>query len=161
MSTVMTLEERIFRTHVDRGSFQSGVDRGRWRLVAIDWPHVIIAVSAAARAGGPAEYAFRFECSGYPQSAPTAQPWDIERGAPLAHQRWPTGRSRVPLAFNPGWKNGQCLYLPCDRLSMEGHEPWRTQHPSMIWSPNGDITHYLRIVYDLLNSSDYTGPRSA
>jgi hypothetical protein len=33
------------------------------------------------------------------------------------------------------------------------------QHPSMVWNPDGDITQYLRIVHDLLNSNDYTGPR--
>jgi hypothetical protein len=152
-------DERVFRAHVEAGPFQSGVDRGRWRLRSIAWPHAIIAVSAAERLGGPAWYVLRFECSNYPQSPPTAQPWDAERDTPLEHARWPGGRSRVPLAFNPNWRGGQCLYLPCDRLSIDGHDGWRSQHPSMIWSPAGDITQYLRIVYDLLNSSDYTGAR--
>jgi hypothetical protein len=154
-------DERVFRAHLDAGPFQSGVDRGRWRLFSIAWPHAVIVIRAAERPGGPAEYALRFECTNYPQSPPTAQPWDAERGAPLEPARWPGGRTRVPLAFNPGWKGGQCLYLPCDRLSIEGHDGWRSQHPAMIWSPAGDLTQYLRIVYDLLNSSDYSGPRGA
>ncbi len=156
----MSPDEQVFRMHIERGPFQSGVARQRWRLLSIDWPYVLIGISAAAREGAPSEYIFRFECSNYPQAAPTAQLWDTDRTAPLEHRRWPAGRSRVPLAFNPKWKNGQCLYLPCDRLSMEGHEPWRSQHPSMIWSPANDITLYLRIVYDLLNSNDYTGTLS-
>jgi hypothetical protein len=154
-------DELVFRAHLEAGPFQSGVDRGRWRLLSIAWPYAVIAVSAAERPGGPAEYALRFECSNYPQAPPSAQPWDAERGAPLEHARWPGGRSRLPLAFNPNWKGGQCLYLPCDRLSIDGHDGWRSQHPSLIWSPAGDITQYLRIVYDLLNSSDYTGRRGA
>lgn len=152
-------DESVFRSHVEQGSFQSGVDRRRWRLIKIEWPYVFIAVSAAEREGEPAEYILRFECQNYPQTAPTAQLWDLERGEPLTPERWPAGRNRVPLAFNPGWKNGQCLYVPCDRLSIEGHEAWRNQHPNMIWSPTRNITQYLWIVYDLLNSSDYTGPR--
>jgi hypothetical protein len=44
---------------------------------------------------------------------------------------------------------------------MEGHEAWRTQHPSQLWKPNEDITKYLRIVHELLNSGDYTGPRGS
>lgn len=159
--TPMGPDERVFRAHLEAGPFQSGVDRGRWRLLSIAWPHAVIAVSAAERPGGPAEYALRFECSNYPQAPPSAQPWDAERGAPLEHARWPGGRSRLPLAFNPNWKGGQCLYLPCDRLSIDGHDGWRSQHPSLIWSPAGDMTQYLRIVYDLLNSSDYTGRRGA
>lgn len=153
-------DEQVFRSHMERGPFQSGVARGRWRLVSIDWPHALIGVNAAARDGGPGEYVFRFDCSDYPASAPTAQPWDLESGTPLEHKRWPTGRSRVPLAFNPNW-NPQALYLPCDRLAMPGHDPWREQHPQMVWSPAGDITQYIRIVHELLNSTDYTGPRGA
>lgn len=142
------------------GPFLSGVDRGRWRLVTIDWPHAIIAVTAAERPGAPSQYAFRFECTGYPQTAPTAQPWSEENNAPLAPDRWPGGQSRVPLAFNPGWKSGQCLYLPCDRLAIEGHDPWRMQHPSLIWSPQRHMTQYLQVIHELLNSSDYSGLRS-
>jgi hypothetical protein len=154
-------DERVFRAHLDAGPFQSGVDRGRWRLLSVAWPHAVIAISAAERPGGPVEYALRFECTNYPQSPPTAQLWDVACDAPLKPALWPGGRTRVPLAFNPGWKGGQCLYLPCDRLSIEGHDGWRSQHPAMIWSPAGDITQYLRIVYELLTSSDYTGPRGA
>jgi hypothetical protein len=154
-------DEQVFRIHLESGPFQSGMDRQRWRLLSIDWPYVLIGISATTSTGEPSEYILRFECSNYPNTAPTAQLWDPDRGAPLDYSRWPTGRSRVPLAFNPNWKNGQCLYLPCDRLSFEGHDGWRIQHPSMIWSPARDITLYLRIVYDLLNSNDYTGPRGA
>jgi hypothetical protein len=154
-------DEKVFRMHIERGPFQNGVDRQKWRLLSIDCPHVLIAISAVAREGAPREYTFRFECSNYPQSAPTAQPWDNDQNTPLEHKQWPTGRSRVPLAFNPRWNNGQCLYLPCDRLAIAGHNQWPSQYPSMIWSSTSDITFYLRIVYDLLNSSDYTGTRSA
>ena len=157
----MGVDERVFRSHLEAGPYQSGLDRGRWHLLSLKWPHALIAVRAAEMADGPHEYVLRFECINYPQSPPTAQPWDADADAPLPSERWPDGKRRVPFAFNPGWKGGECLYLPCDRLSIEGHDPWRTQHPSMIWSPESDITLYLRIVYDLLNSSDYTGPRGA
>jgi len=155
----MDIAETVLRAHLDGGPFQSGVDRGRWRLVGLAWPNVVVAVSAAERAGAPSEYAFRFECTGYPQVAPTAQPWSEATNAALPFECWPGGRLRVPAAFNPGWKSGQALYLPCDRLAIEGHDPWRTQHPSMIWSPQRDITQYLQVIHELLNSSDYSGLR--
>lgn len=158
---LLTPDEVLFRTHIAQGPFQSGEDRQRWRLLKIEWPHVVIAVRAGQREGAPAEYAFRFNCLNYPQSPPTAQPWDAALNQPLSVHQWPTGRSRLPLAFNPGWKEGQCLYLPCDRMSIEGHDGWRTQHPSMIWSSTGDITQYLKVIYELLNSHDYTGTRRA
>lgn len=162
MSESVKPDESVLRGHIAAGPFQSGVDRGWWRLVAIDWPYVIIAVSATPREKCPSEYSFRFECSNYPQDAVTAQPWDMDRNTPLDGSKWPTGRSRIPPAFNPGWKGGQCLYLPCDRLAIEGHAGWVNQHPNMIWKANSsDITLYLGILHDLLNSSDYTGPRSS
>ena len=34
----------------------------------------------------------------------------------------------VPSVFRPEWKQGLCLYLPCDRMSIEGHEAWRNDH---------------------------------
>lgn len=159
--TEMGLDERVFRAHLQAGPFQSGVDRGRWRLLSIDWPYAVIAVAAAPRQDAPEEYALRFHLAGYPQAAPTAGPWDSEANGPLPAARWPQGRSRVPFAFRPGWQGGTALYLPCDRVSIQGHDAWRTQHPHMVWRPTGDITQYLEIVHELLTSNDYTGTRGA
>lgn len=156
-----TPDERVFREHLEAGPFQSSVDRGRWRLDSIDWSHAVIGVSAAQRPNAPEEYFFRFELSNYPASPPTAQPWNVQTNAALEAGKWAAGTGRLPLAFNPDWKGGSCLYLPCDRQSIEGHEAWFQQHPEMIWSPDGDITQYLRIIYDLIHSKDYTGLRSS
>ena len=154
-------DEKIFRRHIEAGPFQAGVDRGRWRLVSVNWPYAVIAVRAATRANSPEEYALRFQLANYPQVSPTAQLWDVTQGAPLEHNRWPKGRSRVPAVFRTDWNNGQCLYVPCDRVAIQGHDTWRTQHPDKIWSLEGDITQYLKVVYELLNDEDYTGSRCA
>jgi len=110
-------DEKVFRAHLAGGSFLLGASSGRWRLVAVSWPYAVFGV----RAADGVEYGLRFECCGYPRTPPTARPWDIARGTPLANNQWPKGRSRIPLAFNLGWKNGSCLYLPCDRQCIEGH----------------------------------------
>ena len=76
------------------------------------------------------------ERGGYPALAPTARPWDAERNVPLPFDRWPRGKGgRVGAVFRPDWKEGTALYLPCDRVSREGHENWRTETPTMIWRP--------------------------
>lgn len=149
--------EQVLRLHLESGRFRSGAVAGWWRLVALSWPHVVIAVNARDEI----EYGFRFECSDYPRTPVTAQPWDIDRNAPLEHGKWPTGRSRIPLAFNPGWKGGTCLYLPCDRLSIDGHQHWVNQHPALLWDPAKGICKYLGIVHELLSSGDYGGRRAA
>jgi hypothetical protein len=152
-----TPDEAALRRDLASGRFVLGVVGRRWRLISYQWPHVIIAVRAADNV----EYGLRFECRNYPQLAVTAQPWDFAADKPLATELWPTGQSRIPLAFNPGWKGGICLYLPCDRLSIEGHEGWRVQHPALLWEPSKGICKYLSIVHQMLNAADYGGRRVA
>ena len=141
--------------------FRCGEIEGRWRRISLSWPHVILSVSAPARPQSPAEYAFRFECSGYRQSPVTGQPWDADSNGPLPAQRWPAGPSIVASVFRPEWKQGLCLYLPCDRMSIEGHEAWRNDHPNRLWQPERGIVCYLGQVYELLHQSDYSGIRGA
>jgi hypothetical protein len=98
----MMPDESTFRAHLAGPRFQSGVDRGWWRLVSVDWPHALIAVAAAERAGGPAEFALRFELAGYPVVAPTAAPWDLFTGALLAQNKRPKGALRISTGCNGG-----------------------------------------------------------
>ena len=150
-------EEAVFWNHIRSGRFQNAAARGRWRLVEVEWPHVVCGV----RAADGREFGFRFECSNYPRTPATARPWDLELNAPLDSGKWPTGRDRIPLAFNPEWQGGQCLYLPCDRRSIEGHANWPQQYPHLAWDSSLGIGHYLRIIFDLLNSGDYEGLRGS
>jgi hypothetical protein len=150
-------DEAALRRDLASGRFLIGAATRRWRLVSVRFPHAMIAV----RAMDGSEIALRFECSGYPRVAVTAQPWDVETDRPLARDQWPRGQSRIPLAFNPEWKGGTCLYLPCDRQSIEGHDGWRSQHPALLWEPQKGICKYLGIVHQLLNTSDYGGRLAA
>ena len=150
-------DQQMLRLHLESGRFRSGVASGWWRLVALKWPYVSIGVTA--RDG--IEYGFRFHCQDYPRTAATAQPWDLEADCPLPPARWPTGRGRVVLAFNPGWHNGTSLYLPCDRDAINGHDKWRHEHPALLWEPEKGLCKYLGIILELLNSSDYGGRRGA
>lgn len=150
-------DQLLFEQDLGSPGFRCGEIEGRWRHVMTNWPYAIIAVSAPDRPNSPLEFGFSFECSGYRQIPVTAQPWDLEGNAPLPEQRWPTGHSIVPSVFRPVWKQGHCLYLPCDRMSIDGHENWRNEHPSRLWQPSRGIICYLEQIYDLLNQSDYTG----
>ena len=151
-------DERAFRADVGKPNFRLGEGEGRWRLAEVTWPHALISVKAK---DGRA-YVLRFECSGYPQSPPTAAPWDPERKAILAFELWPrSAGGRVGCVFRPGWKNGSALYLPCDREAIAGHENWRTEMPSKIWRPSDGIVQYLELVHELLHSRDYSPPVGA
>jgi hypothetical protein len=145
-------DERALRADLAKPAFKLAQSEGRFRLFGIVWPFVLIGVMA----GDGQEYVLRFDCSGYPASAPTARPWDVERDAPLAFDRWPASKGgRVKAVFRKDWKDGTALYLPCDRVSREGHENWRQETPTMIWRPERGILQYLEIVHELLNCADY------
>jgi len=161
MNIVFPPDRLLLERDLAAPEFRCGELEGRWRLVEVSWPYVIIAVSAPLRDAAPTSYGFRFECSGYPQTPVTAQPWDIPARTPLASRRWPTGPSLVAAVFRPEWRNGGCLYIPCDRYSIEGHDGWRTEHPSRLWNPERGIIGYLEQIYDLFHQSDYSGLRSS
>ena len=153
----MPPDELAFRGHIARGRFQSGVDRGDWRVVGqMAWPCVLITVSAAKRENGPSEFGLRFDVSGYPATAPTATPWDLEQDVVLAPARRPKG-DRVGMAFRSDWEGGRALYVPFDRVALDSHPGWRTQYPRYVWDGTKDITFYLRNVHELLNDDDYLG----
>ncbi len=148
-------DERALRADLGKAPFRLGQAEGRWRLAEINWPLTLIGVTA--RDGR--EYLLRFNCAGYPQSPPTAGPWDPVKNTVLAFDRWPrSGGGRMGSVFRPDWKSGTALYLPCDREAIAGHENWRTEMPSKIWRPHEGITQYLEIVHELLNCRDYSPP---
>ena len=151
-------DERAFEADAAKPAFRLGQAEGRWRLLKTVWPFVFMSVTAKdVRA-----FTLRFNCAGYPQTPPTAGPWDINRNAVLAIDRWQRGVSgRVKAVFRPDWKNGTALYLPCDRESIAGHPNWRTEMPSKIWRPVDGILQYLELVHELLQSRDYAMPACA
>jgi hypothetical protein len=157
MVQAMSSEELVFLAHLGSGRFRSGVAAKRWRHVSTDWPFAIFGVTAA----DGLEYGLRFDLTGYPRTEATARLWDLRANAQLQFANWPAGQNRIPLAFNPGWKDGACLYLPCDRMSLDGHPNWLHEHPSLLWDATTGFIQYLRIVHDLLNSGDYGGRRAA
>lgn len=148
-------DQRAFEADVAKAAFRLGRVEGRWRLISVAWPFTFISVVAR----DDREYVLRLNCAGYPQVAPTGGPWDIETNNILAFDQWPQGQGgRVSAVFRTDWKNGSALYLPCDRESFVGHENWRNEMPSKIWSPNDGIVKYLEIVHELLQSKDYAAP---
>jgi hypothetical protein len=161
MTEVIPPDHLLLQRDLAGPKFRCGEIAGRWRLVSLKWPFAVIAVSAPAKAGAPDEYAFRFECTGYPQDPATAQPWDVATDSPLAPKQWPGGGPLLTAVFRPDWEGARCLYIPCDRISIQKHANWPTEHPARLWQASCGITCYLEQIYDLLHTSDYSGIRGA
>jgi hypothetical protein len=151
----MSEGKELLEQHLRSARFLAGAARGRWRFVQLEWPQLFVEVSAREGCG----VVLKLECSGYPQQAPTAMPWDLGTGAMLSTSLWPRG-GRVSNVFRPDWKNGTALYLPCDRQSIDGHPNWLTEYPSLIWKPDRGIVQYIETIHDLLQSHELI-PRAA
>lgn len=133
--------------HLQSGRFLAGVFKSRWKLLSLEWPIALIEIKA--RDGR--KLALRFECTGYPETPPTATLWDIAKQQQLAAEHWPRG-GRVSQVFNHGWMQGAALYLPCDRQAIIGHSNWVSELPWLIWNPQLGLTQYMEAVYEILQS---------
>lgn len=147
----MAPDEMSLRADLTSAHFLSGEDRGRWEFKKLEWPHLYVSVTA--RDGRT--FALRLNCCGFPSQPPTGTFWDLAANTRLPFNHWPTGGERISLAFKPSWKDGNALYIPCDRESIAGHDNWVSQYPQLIWRPAKGITHYLEVVHGLLQSRDY------
>lgn len=149
-------DERALATDLASARFRDGADRSFWRLVSLDWPHALIAVSAAPRSDSPTEFLLKIECSGYPAHAPTGCPWDADTNGILAPGKRPKGE-RAARVFRDDWEDGRALYAPWDRVGLNGHGEWPMKYARSMWHSGRDISFYLQNVHDLLNDDDYLG----
>jgi hypothetical protein len=145
----MTIGNSRLEQDLRAGRFLAGQARGRWKLLEHQYPLALVEV--AARDGR--RFVLRFDCTGYPDAAPTATLWDCANQAQLPAHKWPRG-GRVGQAFNPSWKSGAALYIPCDRESIPGHQSWFAEHPWLIWNSSKGLLMYVEAVFEILQSAE-------
>lgn len=152
----MSPDKEIFDIHVAGAGFQAGADQGMWGICndGTEWPHVVMWVGAAPKAGATDRFYFRFTLDGYPASAPSACPWDMGKNTPLENSKWPSGGPVTKSIFNPAWNAG-ALYCPLDRIAIPGHPNWPADYPDLLWRPAFRIERYLHYIHHNLNSGDY------
>jgi hypothetical protein len=150
--------QRDVQQHFASARFQAGVAAGRWRLVSVDWPFVLVAIAAAPRKDSPSEYFIRFELEGYPQIAPTGEIWDNDANDPLAAAHRPKGLRAALLFRVDGWGPApHAMYAPWERRALADHGDWAEKHPRAAWNPTRDLTFVLAQIHEILNADDYLG----
>jgi hypothetical protein len=142
--------EELLKLDLEKPEYLSGEFDSDWGKVEIEngpqWPISIFWV----RAKGNLKYYLRFDLTNYNQEAPTAQLWDIETNLPLAQEHFPKWSKRCLQVFKI-WGN-QCIYLPCDRMAINGHSDWPVLHAYLVWKSGIDSIHkYLNEVHQILN----------
>lgn len=139
--------------------FESGVRAGMWRVVMLDWPALVVAITA----GDGNELTMRLKVDGYPAQAPAGQPWHLQDSMLLPKELWPIS-TLTPATFPQDWSaaNAGAPYVACDRRALSTHPDWATAHPGRAWNPGRTITFYLRELYRELQSASIpsSGPPS-
>ncbi|WP_309127102.1 hypothetical protein [Microbacterium sp.] len=131
-------------------SVLDGVENGRWRVVSLVFPVLIVAV--IARDGR--ELGMRVDVSGYPTAAPAGIPWHLAAGRPLVVAELPTGPA-AHIVFHSQWSqlNGWTPYMATERLIIQkDHPEWATVHPGRAWNPTRTIAFYLTELHKELRS---------
>lgn len=111
----------------------------------------LVFFSLVARDGE--RYRTRFECSGYPDEAPSVLFVNTE-GSTLDPTAWPRGTANFHAVVKPP---PHCfLCMPLTREGLQHHGEWRTTRAA--WNPGRhtlmDLFNYLQ---RLLDSTDYQG----
>jgi len=135
--------QRLERDLAD-GAVDGGVAAGMWRVMSLDWPELLVAVTL----GDGNELGVRILVDGYPAQPPSGQPWDLESSAALPVAQWPLSALAVPT-FRRDWSpsNGNAPYLACDRIGLNTHPGWATECPDRAWNPGRRIGFYLTELY--------------
>lgn len=156
----MRLDQACFEEHIASRPFQDGVARGYWGTTprdGVDWPQVVIWISAPSRPSSPDRLFLRFQLQDYPSKGPTATLWDEEKNSQLTFGRWPKGDGDVGMVFRIDWEGAAGLYAPWDRFAMEKHPDWPQKYPGLGWKASHTIVHYLRLTREVLHTDDYRG----
>jgi hypothetical protein len=149
----MNPDEKLFFEHLDNIEFQLGVQDLNWGIYNEnkEWPYKVLWIKSKIMINTCERIDLLFDLDKYPSEAPTSCPWDIQKDTKLIDSEWPKGNQSINTAFNPKWKSGVALYIPCDRVATNIHGNWKEDYPDIWWTPDKTITHYIKTVYRLLN----------
>ena len=132
--------------------FRVGVLRKQWRVISRDFPLLVVGVAGIETDGTQSEYAFQFELTGFPGTAPQVLIWDTTTNGILAPAKRPKGSTRVTEAFKD-WGTPPALpsvYRPWERTS---GPHFGQNHPELAWHPKRDLAFIMEDLHGLLTSN--------
>ncbi len=139
---LLSVNETVFRKHLWQSRFQAGVDQGLWRLVSINWPHVVIALGTSKH--NPTEYFIRFRLADYPAQPPSVELWNEEHQASISPDCWPAWFNHFIteayphlVAVDPTSYSTELLQLSISIATLKCHAALAS------WDATGDLTQCL------------------
>lgn len=137
-----SISQRIFRKHLERSRFRSGVDRGLWRLASVSWPEAWIALRQSERASEEAVIYLRLDQ--YPVSPPVIALWDEHRNAIVDADQWPSWFKRFIVDHYPAFADIHPPTYTPEVLRMSQLVARRLRENQCgSWISSGDLTQTL------------------
>lgn len=156
---MMSPDKQAFLYDLETPDFKLGVLDSKWKLIKIEDenPIAFIEISAAPRANSPESYVFRFIIDNYPAYAPEICIWDLEMRCKLDSAKRPYGSESYRYLFRADWLNGEHLYAPYERLTLQNHSAWPNEYNDLCWKSGDSILKVLNDLYRQLQSDRYEG----
>jgi len=154
LSRRLSLNESVFCRHLQLDPFQIGVDRGCWRLVRINWPEAVLAISAPDQV---AEQFVRFHLDDYPANPPAIEPWDDAKRGAIPPENWPIWfRSFISASYPALVTVVPASYSPALLQLSLSIATQKRQALCTSWNVSGDLTQCLLPIVDYLAQSILT-----
>jgi len=138
-------------TDLASARFRAGIARKHWRVISYEHPILVVGVGAVEPDGAASEYAFQFELTGFPGTAPAVLIWDVAANAHLPSKLRPKGSARVVEAFKD-WTAPHPVYRPWERTSGL-HNNFAQTFPDLAWHPKRDLAFIMEDLHGLLSSN--------
>ena len=139
---LVSVNERVFRKHLQQSRFHAGVDRGLWRLVSINWPTVVMALGTSKN--NSTEHFVLFGLDSYPAKPPGIELWNPQHEATVPHDCWPVWFKHFVaeayphlITINPRSYSADLLQLSVSIAAREA------QACLAAWDVGGDLTQCL------------------
>ncbi|MES0069366.1 hypothetical protein NKJ73_26700 [Mesorhizobium sp. M0074] len=133
--------------------FLAGVDQGRWTVLNVNWPWLLVRVQFVTSPDNFAfSHDFRLECSGFPDPGPYVERWayadDAQGGV----------RPAPPTSGAPGfveamkeWGSAPIggIYRAWNRGAAQ-HNDWAMKRPDEAWNRTREISFIMEQLYALV-----------
>lgn len=148
-----TGDELTLAAHLAGVRFQAGVEEGRWRIVRLAFPELVVEVTGHDFTGQTSvTMSFRLLCDGFPVRAPFVERWS-SAGRPPAPQA-DAGPPGVVDAFKEWTADGLGIYGGIYRAWQRYaavHNAWASMRPDEAWRRDRDLSFIMEKLYGLVS----------
>ena len=148
-------DEHTLLAHLDTVRFLSGVEEGRWEVLELDFPKLVVRVTGQDFGGEfTATMDFQLLFDGFPTVVPFVQHWDQAtnaRPAPPAPDKAPPGVVDALKEWSPdGGRTHGGVYRAWQRHAAV-HNAWAQKRPDEAWRRDRQLTFIMENLYGLVS----------